>query len=93
MSIVLVDLLRAGIPNLQAHIENAKKYNLKEKIRLSRARFGVAVVVAINHFTSDTEVPKSFVGDECRCRKKWHWCATWLSKRFAEVLFDMGVRV
>lgn len=37
-----LDLLRAGIPNLQAHIENAKK-------------FGVAVVVAINHFTSDTE--------------------------------------
>lgn len=45
-----LDLLRAGIPNMQAHIENAKK-------------FGVAVVVAINHFTSDTEEEVALVRD------------------------------
>jgi methylenetetrahydrofolate dehydrogenase (NADP+)/methenyltetrahydrofolate cyclohydrolase/formyltetrahydrofolate synthetase/formate--tetrahydrofolate ligase len=37
-----VDLLDAGMPNLVAHIENAK-------------RFGVPVVVAINHFPTDTD--------------------------------------
>jgi len=36
-----LDLLRAGLPNLIQHIENARK-------------FGVPVVVAVNTFTSDT---------------------------------------
>jgi methylenetetrahydrofolate dehydrogenase (NADP+)/methenyltetrahydrofolate cyclohydrolase/formyltetrahydrofolate synthetase len=37
-----LDLLRAGLPNLQHHIRNAKKY-------------GVNVVVAVNSFKDDTE--------------------------------------
>ena len=37
-----LDLLRAGLPNLQHHIRNAKKY-------------GVNVVVAINSFKDDTQ--------------------------------------
>ena len=36
-----LELLRAGIPNLEAHIENAKKY-------------GIPVVVAVNSFKDDT---------------------------------------
>jgi formyltetrahydrofolate synthetase len=37
-----IDLLAKGLPNLAAHIKNAK-------------RFGVPVVVAINRFSSDTD--------------------------------------
>ncbi|MBU0490319.1 MAG: formate--tetrahydrofolate ligase [Chloroflexi bacterium] len=37
-----LELLKAGLPNLVQHIENARK-------------FGVPVVVAVNRFTSDTE--------------------------------------
>lgn len=45
-----LELLRAGMVNLVAHIENAKK-------------FGVAVIVAVNHFTSDTEEEVALVKD------------------------------
>lgn len=43
-----LDLLRAGLPNLEAHIENAK-------------RFGVPVVVAVNSFKDDTEAEVELV--------------------------------
>ncbi len=43
-----LDLLRAGLPNLEAHIENAK-------------RFGIPVVVAVNSFKDDTEAEVELV--------------------------------
>ncbi|GAB4415583.1 MAG: hypothetical protein Kow002_00760 [Anaerolineales bacterium] len=43
-----LDLLRAGLPNLEAHIENAKK-------------FGIPVVVAVNSFKDDTEAEVELV--------------------------------
>jgi len=77
-----VDAVRAGCPNLGRHIENVKS-------------FGVPVVVAINHFTSDTKgeiaAVKAFVeghGSEAFvCR---HWAdgsagITDLSTRVAEI--------
>lgn len=48
-----VEALQRGIVNLGVHIEN---------MRL----FGVPVVVAINHFASDTEAEIEFVRDYCR---------------------------
>lgn len=47
-----LDALRAGILNLQVHIENMKKY-------------GVPVVVAINRFQSDTGAELAFVKEFC----------------------------
>ncbi len=43
-----LELLKAGLPNLEAHIENAK-------------RFGVPVVVAVNSFKDDTEAEVELV--------------------------------
>ncbi len=43
-----LELLEAGIPNLAAHIENAK-------------RFGIPVVVAVNSFKDDTEAEVNLV--------------------------------
>ena len=37
-----IELLKKGLPNLTQHVENARK-------------FGIPVVVAVNHFTTDTE--------------------------------------
>jgi formyltetrahydrofolate synthetase len=45
-----LDLLRKGLPNLQHHIRNAKKY-------------GVNVVVAINSFKDDTEAEVDLIRD------------------------------
>lgn len=47
--------LEAGIVNLGRHVENIRK-------------FGVPVLVAINHFASDTEAEISFVRETCA---KW----------------------
>ena len=47
-----VDALKKGIVNLQTHIENLKK-------------FGVPVVVAINHFYTDTEAEIAVVHEFC----------------------------
>lgn len=47
-----LDALRAGILNLQVHIENMKKY-------------GVPVVVAINRFHTDTSAELGFVKEFC----------------------------
>jgi len=44
-------LLRAGLSNLKAHIGNAKKY-------------GVSVVVAVNHFDTDTDAEVGLVIEE-----------------------------
>ena len=44
-------LLRAGLSNLKVHIANAKKY-------------GVSVVVAVNHFDTDTDAEVSLVIEE-----------------------------
>ncbi len=48
-----LDALKAGIVNLEKHIENLQN-------------FGVPVVVAINQFASDTEKELQFVEDFCR---------------------------
>ena len=82
-----VDAVRAGCPNLGRHIENVKS-------------FGVPVVVAINHFTSDTDAEIAAVqayvashGSEAHvCR---HWAEgsagiTALATRVAEIA-DAGV--
>ena len=47
-----VDALKAGIVNLQTHIENMKKYNLP-------------VVVAINRFHTDTDAEIACIKDFC----------------------------
>ncbi len=46
------EALRTGIVNLEKHIENMKKY-------------GVPVVVAINHFYTDTEAEIAIVREKC----------------------------
>jgi len=48
-----LEALAAGIVNLDAHVENIRK-------------FGVPVVVAINHFDTDTEAEVSFVQTHCK---------------------------
>ena len=47
-----VDALKAGIKNLEKHIENARK-------------FGVEPVVALNDFVTDTDEERQFVLDYC----------------------------
>ena len=47
-----VPALKEGMANLKTHLENMKKY-------------GLPVVVAINHFASDTEAETRFVEDWC----------------------------
>ncbi len=48
-----LDALRAGIVNLGRHVENVRS-------------FGLPVVVAINHFTTDTEAEHQLIADICR---------------------------
>ncbi len=48
-----VEALLKGLPNLEKHIENMKK-------------FGVPIVVAINKFSTDTEAEINAVADFCR---------------------------
>jgi formate--tetrahydrofolate ligase len=50
-----VGAVKRGLPNLQRHVENMRK-------------FGLPVVVAINHFVSDTQGELAAVADECA---KW----------------------
>ncbi|MCK8489087.1 formate--tetrahydrofolate ligase [Paenibacillus sp. MBLB2552] len=47
-----LEALRAGLPNMKRHLENLRK-------------FGVPVMVALNHFISDTEEEISLVKEEC----------------------------
>ena len=48
-----VDALKAGIENLEKHVENARK-------------FGVEPVVALNDFVKDTDEERNFVLDWCK---------------------------
>ncbi|MCA0318680.1 MAG: formate--tetrahydrofolate ligase [Proteobacteria bacterium] len=48
-----LDALRAGIVNLGRHVENVRA-------------FGLPVVVAINHFTTDTAAEHQLIADICR---------------------------
>jgi len=48
-----VDALKAGIENLEKHVENARK-------------FGVEPVVALNDFVTDTDEERNFVLDWCK---------------------------
>ncbi len=50
-----LDALKAGSVNLGAHIDNLKKY-------------GVPVVVAINHFYADTQAEIDFIEDYCKSK-------------------------
>lgn len=50
-----LDALKAGIVNLEKHIENLQKY-------------GVPVVVTLNSFVSDTEAETAYVKEFCRER-------------------------
>ena len=50
-----LDALKAGIVNLEKHIENLQKY-------------GVPVVVTLNRFTSDTDAELAFVKEFCEVR-------------------------
>lgn len=47
-----LDALKAGLPNLLHHIENIQQY-------------GVPLVVAINHFVSDTQAELDLIKDTC----------------------------
>jgi len=48
-----VAAVRAGLPNLHRHIENMQK-------------FGVPVVVAINHFTGDSDAEIAVIAEDCK---------------------------
>ncbi len=48
-----LDALKAGIVNLEKHIENLQKY-------------GVPIVVALNSFFTDTDAERKFVEDFCK---------------------------
>ena len=47
-----VDALKKGLPNLERHIQNIKK-------------FGLEVVVAINHFITDTDKETKIIQEKC----------------------------
>jgi formate--tetrahydrofolate ligase len=60
-----VAAVKAGFANLQRHIENVKK-------------FGVPVVVAINHFSADTRAETDAVIEACRAiGVTAHLCRHW----------------
>ena len=48
-----VNALKKGLPNLERHINNIKK-------------FGLDVVVAINHFVTDTDKEIKIIDDFCK---------------------------
>ncbi len=57
--------LKNGLPNLQRHVENIKK-------------FGLNVVVAINHFVTDTDSEVKIIQDYCsKLRVKVSLCTHW----------------
>ncbi len=60
-----LDALKKGLPNLDKHIENVKK-------------FGLELVVAINHFITDTDKEVSLIQDHCsRLGVKVSLCTHW----------------
>ncbi len=59
------DALEKGLPNLERHIENIKK-------------FGLEVVVAINHFITDTDKEIKIIQDYCsKLKVKVSLCTHW----------------
>ena len=59
------DALKKGLPNLERHIQNIKK-------------FGLEVVVAINHFISDTDNEVKIIQDYCsKLGVKVSLCTHW----------------
>ncbi len=59
------DALKKGLPNLERHIENIKK-------------FGLDVVVAINHFITDTDSEVKIIQDHCsKLQVKASLCTHW----------------
>ena len=60
-----IDALKKGLPNLERHIENIKK-------------FGLDVVVAINHFITDTDSEVKIIQDHCsKLGVKVSLCTHW----------------
>ncbi len=60
-----VEALRKGLPNLERHIENIKK-------------FGLEVVIAINHFITDTEKEIKIIEEHCsKLGVKANLCTHW----------------
>jgi formate--tetrahydrofolate ligase len=60
-----VSALHAGFANLRRHVENVRK-------------FGVPAVVAINHFTSDTDAEIAQIMEDCRALGvDAHLCRHW----------------
>jgi formate--tetrahydrofolate ligase len=65
LAIENVDAVRAGLSNLRRHVENMHK-------------FGVPVVVAINHFTADTTAETDVIMEECaELGINAHLCTHW----------------
>ena len=60
-----IDALKMGLPNLERHIDNIKK-------------FGLDVVVAINHFITDTENEIKIIKEHCdKLEVKSSLCTHW----------------
>ncbi|MDC3152316.1 formate--tetrahydrofolate ligase [Pelagibacteraceae bacterium] len=60
-----LDALKKGLPNLNRHIENIKK-------------FGLELIVAVNHFITDTEKEVQIVKDHCsKLGVKVSLCTHW----------------
>jgi len=60
-----LDALKKGLPNLEKHIENVKK-------------FGIELVVAINHFITDTDKEVKLIKDHCsKLGVKVSLCTHW----------------
>ena len=60
-----IEALKKGLPNLERHIENIKK-------------FGLNVIVAINHFITDTDNEVKIIQDHCKkLGVKANLCTHW----------------
>jgi len=60
-----LDALKKGLPNLEKHIKNVKK-------------FGLDLIVAINHFITDTEKEVNLIKDHCsKLGVKASLCTHW----------------
>ena len=61
-----LDALKKGMPNLERHIQNIKK-------------FGLEVIVAINHFITDTDKEVKIIQEQCaKLGVKVSLCTHWL---------------
>ena len=77
------DAVKRGLSNLQRHVENMQS-------------FGLPVVVAINHFTSDTAAESKVVQDACAAMNvPVHICTHWGdggkgAKNLAETIIELA---